>query len=150
MRALTVRLPWPWPIAKGFKPVENRNWRTKYRGPVAIHVAQRLDDHWVTATGFIADLTGLSRTDVERAALEVPTSAIVCVVDLVDVHGWDECVGDDGSLCSPWADDAVDAVHFALEHRLTFDEPIACKGALGLWTPPGDVLEQLERLGVAA
>lgn len=37
LKALTIRQPWAWLIVAGHKPVENRSWSTKYRGPLAIH-----------------------------------------------------------------------------------------------------------------
>jgi hypothetical protein len=48
MKALSIRQPWAWLIVNGYKDIENRNWRTKYRGPVLIHAAQkmRLEDYY--------------------------------------------------------------------------------------------------------
>ena len=40
MKALSIRQPWAWLIVNGYKPVENRSWPTKYRGPVLIHAAK--------------------------------------------------------------------------------------------------------------
>lgn len=37
MKALSVRQPWAWAIVNGFKPVENRTWRTDWRGELLIH-----------------------------------------------------------------------------------------------------------------
>lgn len=42
MRAISIRQPWAWLIVNGYKPVENREWPTKYRGPVLIHAGQTL------------------------------------------------------------------------------------------------------------
>ena len=39
VRALTIRQPWAWAVARGGKDVENRSWRTAYRGPLLIHAA---------------------------------------------------------------------------------------------------------------
>ncbi|MCB5308315.1 ASCH domain-containing protein [Yersinia massiliensis] len=39
MKALSIRQPWAWLIVNGYKDIENRNWRTKYRGPVLIHAS---------------------------------------------------------------------------------------------------------------
>jgi ASCH domain len=39
MLALSVRQPWAWLIVHRYKPVENRTWPTRYRGPVAIHAS---------------------------------------------------------------------------------------------------------------
>jgi hypothetical protein len=40
MKAITVRQPWAELIASGAKRVENRTWRTRYRGPLLIHAAK--------------------------------------------------------------------------------------------------------------
>ena len=41
---LSIRQPWAWLIANGFKDIENRNWRTGYKGKFLIHAAKRMDD----------------------------------------------------------------------------------------------------------
>ena len=43
MKALTILQPWASLIACGAKKFETRSWSTKYRGPIAIHVAQHKD-----------------------------------------------------------------------------------------------------------
>jgi hypothetical protein len=40
MKAITVKQPWGELIASGAKRVENRTWRTHYRGPLLIHAAK--------------------------------------------------------------------------------------------------------------
>lgn len=42
MKALTIRQPWAWLIANGFKDIENRSWRTNYRGKFYIHAAKTM------------------------------------------------------------------------------------------------------------
>jgi hypothetical protein len=37
--------------------------------------------------------------------------------------------------------------HLVLENPRSLVEPIPCKGALGLWTPPADVVSALKALG---
>lgn len=37
--ALSVRQPWAWMIIHGHKRIENRTWKTYYRGPLLIHAA---------------------------------------------------------------------------------------------------------------
>ena len=39
-KAITIRQPFAWLIVQGIKPVENRSWETKFRGPLAIHSAK--------------------------------------------------------------------------------------------------------------
>ena len=40
VKAITIRQPFAWLIVHGHKPVENRIWETKFRGPIAIHAAK--------------------------------------------------------------------------------------------------------------
>lgn len=43
MKAISIRQPWAWLIVEGVKPVENRSWATRYRGPLLIHAAKTFD-----------------------------------------------------------------------------------------------------------
>ena len=43
MQVLSVRQPWAWAIARGRKPVENRDWVPSYRGQLAIYASMRVD-----------------------------------------------------------------------------------------------------------
>ena len=38
-RCLTVKNPWAYLIVRGIKDVENRTWKTNYRGNVFIHTS---------------------------------------------------------------------------------------------------------------
>jgi hypothetical protein len=42
-KVLTVRQPWAHLIIAGIKPVENRSWKTTYRGLLLIHAGQQYD-----------------------------------------------------------------------------------------------------------
>lgn len=49
LQALSIRQPWAWLIVNGHKDVENRDWRTGYRGRVLIHAGKNHDgnkDEW--------------------------------------------------------------------------------------------------------
>jgi hypothetical protein len=41
--ALSVQQPWAWAIVNGYKPIENRTWRTTFRGPLWIHAGRQFD-----------------------------------------------------------------------------------------------------------
>jgi hypothetical protein len=43
VQLLSVRQPWAWAIARGRKPVENRNWAPSYRGELAIYASMHVD-----------------------------------------------------------------------------------------------------------
>jgi len=40
VNSLTIRQPWSWLIVEGIKRVENRVWKTRYRGPLLIHAGK--------------------------------------------------------------------------------------------------------------
>ena len=39
MKALTIKQPWASLIASGIKDIENRTWKTHYRGKIYIHAS---------------------------------------------------------------------------------------------------------------
>jgi len=43
MKALSIRQPWAWAILNLGKDIENRKWKTNYRGPLLIHAAKKID-----------------------------------------------------------------------------------------------------------
>jgi hypothetical protein len=47
MKALSIRQPWAWLIAHGYKDVENRTWFSSYKGPLLIHAGKTMthDDY---------------------------------------------------------------------------------------------------------
>jgi hypothetical protein len=52
MKALSIRQPWAWLIAAGYKDVENRTWPTRFRGEFLIHSGKRFDQagyEWVVS-----------------------------------------------------------------------------------------------------
>ena len=146
MKALTVQQPWAWAIFNG-KNIENRTQLWRYRGPLAIHAGEResqrgwaspLVDQAIRALPRVPDRYGQMRRGIHHGA-------ILGVVDLVDVHP-------DAGCCTPWGESSYvehggrerrRIVHLVLENPVSFLDPIPCKGALGLWTPPADVLDQI-------
>jgi hypothetical protein len=65
MKTLSVRQPYAWLIVAGFKTIENRTWRTTYRGPLQIHASQTLEagaiDKIEAAFGIVIDRSQLYR-----------------------------------------------------------------------------------------
>lgn len=43
MKAFSIRQPWAWLIINGYKPVENRDRRTHFRGTINIHASKTFD-----------------------------------------------------------------------------------------------------------
>lgn len=82
LKALTIRAPWAWAIAQGWKRVENRSWATNFRGRIAIHAAVSKESDADAAATFTS------------LGIEPPTEfvrgAIIGTVELVDVLPLDE------------------------------------------------------------
>lgn len=156
MKALTVRQPWAWAIIHGGKDIENRTTPWKYRGPLAIHAAVAYSQRGMRS-GLIWDALGEYGWNAGPEAITRSKSnpfhlgAIIGVVDLVAAHvATAEYVEDDDELCcqSRWAEyeyhqadqrRRTDIVHLVLANPRPV-APIDCRGALGLWTVPDDML----------
>lgn len=111
-KALAIMQPWAWLIANGHKDVENRSWRTRYRGPVLIHASKKIDREASDAL-----LNGLHPVTGEPcdAALEYILSAKAGKIEVGGVVGVVEivsCVQGERASLSPWF---VGPVGFMLE-----------------------------------
>jgi hypothetical protein len=124
MKALTVKQPWAYLIMRGLKDVENRTRQTKYRGPLAIHAAQKPSIAWTKRSE--VGLSHLSQQDYDVAWLvreeNWDAGCVLGVVDLID------CVRDSDSQ---WA--FPDHWHLILANPRRVTIPIPATGRLGLW-----------------
>lgn len=163
-----MRQPWAWAIIHGDPPkvVENRsrNVAGSYRGPVAIHAGLAVDADAYDDPRVRHEIQQITDPGVpiERMAVR---GAFLGVADLVDVHGGrpeEGAFGDTyaAACCSSsWAEFEMvevralcerepsyvcSTVHLVLANPRPLPEPIPARGRLGLWTPPGEVLEQLQ------
>ena len=123
MKALTVQQPWAWGLIYGPKRIENRTWDTRYRGPLLIHAGK-----------------SKSRLGDDEGAFDLPSQldfgAIIGIVDLVDCVPFD-AVRDEPFAEGPWC---------WVTANPQIIRPIACKGALGLWSPSPQLLSLLPEL----
>jgi hypothetical protein len=134
MKALTTRQPWAWAIMMGFKPLENRSRAFHHRGPLLIHSSQTEETHMVEEMLAIAarqtgtDIALLRNAYSQQARRGVILGAVT-VTDCVTAHAsrW---------FTGPHA--------LVLERPAKAVDPIPCKGALGLWQVPADVMAALE------
>jgi hypothetical protein len=149
MKALTVQQPWAWAIVHGGKDVENRTQAWGYRGPLAIHAGQRFSERGRESPLVVRAVGDAMRRD---AAADFVYGAIIGVVDLVDAHPWYDCIDAGDDMCSAWAETSYaehggrtrrDIVHLVLANPRPLAEPVPCRGALGLWTVPPGVDDQI-------
>ena len=129
IKVLSVRQPWAWLICAGYKNIENRSWKTDYRGELFIHAGQSFDwegldwleqfweYHALVCRHFGIRAHGLACSGKEFGA-------IVGYADLTD------CVRHANSI---WADPGC--WHWEL-HRPLELAPIPLKGRLGIFEIP--------------
>ncbi len=128
MKALTIKQPWVHAILHEGKDIENRCWQRSFRGWLAIHAsAQPRRDAGFPRGHRIPDLDTLDYSAI---------CGVARVVDMVTKSRskwfWRP---DDGSTNYGWV----------LAEVKTLKTPIPCKGALGLWDVPPQVLHELQR-----
>jgi hypothetical protein len=87
MKALSVRQPLAWLIVQGHKDIENRTWKTRYRGPFFVHAGAAL----------ASDIEGIRRWARRRFAIEIPED--LPRGGIVGVANLDDCVE---RSRSPW------------------------------------------------
>jgi hypothetical protein len=148
MKALSVKNPWAMLIGAGIKPIENRTWKTDFRGRVLIHTSQK--QVWTIGDGCIWIFTKEMWLDIPKEFREKmrqdlidkkwPNGCIIGEVDIVD------CVLNHPSV---WAEHTatkiktikgekvqveVPVYNWVLANPVFYDKPIEnVKGALSLW-----------------
>lgn len=150
-RALTLVQPWGTALIHLGKDVENRPWAppsSLVGKRFAVHAGKRVDrgDSW----GLLHELDGLDLATV-------PTGALLGTVELVGYIG-PLCNGAAApgdwpltlrALESRWRAPTAKWMWVVRDPR-PLPEPIACKGALGLWRVPEPLARQLDGLGGAS
>lgn len=135
MKMLTVRQPWAWAIAAGYKYIENRTWTTSYRGKLGIHAGARWDDEREEAVRFIRDTARAAGHTLPHTLRDagrlIATGYVLAVVDLVSICEITKIKPGRTCNCGPWA--IPGQAHWRLEFPRQLDKPLAAKGSLGLW-----------------
>ncbi len=126
MKCLSIRQPYAQLIVVGEKDVENRTWRTSYRGPVLIHASLRVVPH---DDAFLASELRACGYDWPDTLL---TGGIVGVATLVDCVTESDSEWFDGPV--GWLLEDARPIPF---FRLT--------GRLGLFEVPDDILPEAVR-----
>lgn len=161
MKALSLTQPWATLVAIGAKRVETRSWPTNYRGPLAIHAAKTFPRWARDLCDELPFADALWDFLPDGTAASLPRGAIVAVARLAGCVRFTQSrsyqlpdgvslkleVGDSEYA---FGDITPGRYGFILSDVLRLVEPIPCRGALGLWTPPADVLARLDGLAVRA
>jgi hypothetical protein len=108
MKTISVKQPWAYLICSGIKDIENRSWKTDFRGRVLIHAP-----------------TNISKFGWEHILPhnEIKKSSIIGSVEIID------CVKKHSSI---WAEQ--DKWNWVLKDPILFNKPINnIKGKLSFW-----------------
>lgn len=167
MKALTLTQPWASLVAVGAKRIETRSWPTNYRGPLAIHAAKgfgggggkRACENLCHLEPFRSALLPAGRRSGGTRIFSfdmLPVGAIVAVVELVDVVPTERAIfamkvvgldmADEVEREATFGNYAPTRYAWLLSNVRALDEPIDCRGALGLWEVPADLLTLTESL----
>ena len=122
MKVLTVRQPWASLIVNGYKEYEFRSRKINYRGKILIHAGLNMDKD--TLDRF------------KDYNLDYVKGAIIGEADLVDCILVDNDFNDELRKINPIVygrSNHTENYAWKLENIVKYDEPIYCKGQLGLW-----------------
>jgi len=134
LRALTIHQPWAWFIAKGYKPIENRSWRPPQSlvgNWLAIHAGKKWDIAEVASNTSFAHVNCRAPLPSSIGAMGDQCGSILAVARVT---------GFVAESASPWF---FGPVGWTLADVVELPEPVACRGAQGLWKVPADVYERV-------
>ena len=136
MKCLSVRQPWAWAIIHGGKDIENRSWKTPYRGLVAIHAGVKFDMGRADWHDFSTGQYGEPWHSMARGYNKQDDHVLGAIIGVVEVV---ECIP--SYACdSPWkAGPDPDYFCWKLANPRALVEPIPLKGSLGLFNLPSDI-----------
>lgn len=163
MKVLTLTQPWATLAAIGAKRIETRDWRTSYRGPLAIHAAKGLGTGGMEGLhhrcyhnkAFFDALMAAGYYEFNHSSClrPLPLGAIVAVCELrdcriigVELNGIPTIAADDMLTRTPimgneraFGDYSAGRFAWLLANVRALPEPIPAKGALGLWEYEGEL-----------
>ena len=145
VKIISVRQPWAWLIVAGHKDIENRTWRTSYRGSLLIHASQAMEENdfpvqreWIKTWNEYLIAGDESPIVIPE---DLPRGAIVGAVNLTDVWG-DGVNTSVNTVTHPRMADEIKHAQdnpwfegpygFEMADAVEFAEPIPWRGQLGI------------------
>ena len=144
MKALTIKQPYASLIVEGIKDIENRTWKTNYRGRILIHAGK---DNLIKNLKYGDDITCLNNKQLEYINnnkhhdifnKELITGAIIGSVEILDcVINHTSIWAENTEISTAWG--GVEVIigkpiyNWVLANPIKFDKPIPIKGKLSLW-----------------
>lgn len=138
MKALSIKQPWASLIAHGIKDIENRTWKTNFRGRIYIHAsAKKAGELPYILNDTQGDFVYYNESDGLKSHSEI-TSAIIGEVDIVDCVINHESIWAEKTSSRAFADQKhyfdKPIYNWVLANAVLYDQPILnVKGKLSLW-----------------
>lgn len=124
MKTLTIKQPWADLIVIGQKDIENRSWKTNFRGRIYVHAGQRVAEVYPAILPLSKDFDPVGMELAKILTRREVVSAIVGEVDIID------CVKNHPSK---WA--MQGHWHWVLANPVKYIQPIIeVKGKQSFWT----------------
>jgi hypothetical protein len=141
MKCLSLRQDWAAYVALGAKPVENRSWATKWRGPLLIHASVKPDPNMVLTTAQVeAAKAAIREKHQQTTDAQFDTAyaqgAIIAKVELIRI--WDDFT--DKPALHLWHEPGL--LGWVFEDPVIFPKPIPYKGQLGVFEVPDSVIPE--------
>jgi hypothetical protein len=137
MKALSIKQPWASLIAHGIKDIENRTWKTYFRGRIYIHAsAKGTNAEFSTSQTAELFFNEIWNPDIGFKSELFPVSTIIGEVDIID------CVINHPSI---WAEETFIPIegegypqkpiyNWVLSNPILYEKPILnVKGKLSFW-----------------
>lgn len=146
MKTITIKQPWAHLICTGIKDIENRTWKTSFRGRVLIHASAKNEKNFTFTQEQSDALESINENQ------KFINSSIIGSVEIVD------CVINHPSI---WAEKGTvfagydkygwskhkPIYNWILANPIMFFESIPAKGNQGFWNYPNILSEQEEKDG---
>lgn len=143
MKALSIKQPWASLIAHGIKDIENRTWKTNYRGRIFIHASAKQAGSYDESLNDLQKIEFKEKYDRITLRKQHHFSAIIGEVDIIDCvinHPsiWSEkSEGFWNPIRGKWIqmfDDRPPIYNWVLANPVLYEKPILnVKGKLSFW-----------------
>lgn len=154
MKAITIKQPWASLIVEGIKDIENRTWKTNFRGRVLIHAGQipvKFDgladiltkEQYNSLNGniepFIGNHCGYIVGSVEIVDCVINHPSVWAEKTECDYFDKRYYRGKDNPVeVSTVIGEGKIIYNWTLANPIKFDNPIPCKGKLSFWDYNGE------------
>lgn len=143
MKTISIKQPWASLICEGIKDIENRTWKTNFRGRVLIHASAKSWD-WRSLMIYLTEPMAnvLKPMGANRIWLDgLTTGSIIGSVEIID------CVINHKSIWAEKHSPPFKPYNWVLANPILFPAPLQVKGKQSFWDYPNILSEPEEKGG---